>query len=212
MVMSDQSWQNCQMAKKSRVSGYRFKELREQTPVTLEQLSEKTDISTSQLSRFESGDREPRVGELLRIASQLRVPWQEFIESGTTGWGSVPLISWVSAGKLSRADVVEELETAPRVHVANLPAGDWLALKVEGTSMDRISPPDSVILVNRRDRRLVANACYVIEDDEEGATYKRFRPGPIRFEPVSTVEGHKTLFPEQEPKIIGRVRKTILDM
>ena len=201
--------QNCHMAKKS---PYRFKELRELTPVTLENLSERTKISTSQLSRFESGEREPRVDELLRIASQLRVPWQEFIEAGTTGWGSVPLISWVSAGKLTRNDEIEDIEGAERVHVANLPPGDWIALRVVGTSMDRISPPDSVILVNRKDKRLVANACYVIEDAEEGATYKRFRPDPIRFEPVSTVEGHKTLFPEREPKIVGRVRKTILDM
>lgn len=33
-----------------------------------------------------------------------------------------------------------------------------------------------------------------------------------RFEPVSTNPAHEPIFYEEEPKIIGRVRKTILDM
>lgn len=78
--------------------------------------------------------------------------------------------------------------------------------------MDRISPPDSMIIVNRRDKRLVANACYVIADGDGGATYKRYRPDPMRFEPVSTNPAHEPMFPDHEPTIIGRVRRTILDM
>ena len=65
--------------------------MREQAGITLEQLSDDVGVSVSQLSRFESGDREPRVDELLRIAARLRVPWQEFIDAGSTGWLSVPL-------------------------------------------------------------------------------------------------------------------------
>lgn len=127
---------------------------------------------------------------------------------------TIPLISWVSAGRLERPDQVVDLETAKMVPVAGLPAGDWFALRVEGDSMDRISPPDSMIVVNRRDKRLVANACYVIADGDGvgGVTYKRYRPDPMRFEPVSTNPAHEPLFPDHEPTIIGRVRRTILDM
>jgi len=144
------------MASRVQKSAYRFKEIREQSALTLEELSERVDISVSQLSRFESGTREPRVGELLRIASKLRVPWQEFIEAGTTGWMSVPLISFVSAGQLTSVPAAEVFADAEYIQAANLPAGDWIALRVKGSSMDRISPPDSVIIVNRRDKSIVA--------------------------------------------------------
>lgn len=204
--------QSCRMAKKAQKSIYRFKDLREQSALTLEQLSEDVDISVSQLSRFESGSREPRVGELLRIASKLRVPWQELVEAGTTGWMSVPVISFVSAGQLTTIPPSEVFADAEYIQAANLPAGDWIALRVKGSSMDRISPPDSIIFVNRKDKRLVPNGCYVIRDPEEGSTYKRFRPDPNRFEPVTFSEGHKTIFPDQEPEVIGRVRRTVLDL
>lgn len=204
--------QSCHMAITKRKTGYRFKEIREQAKCTLEDLSEDVGISVSQLSRFESGEREPRVSELLRIAAKLKAPWQEFIEGGATAWRSVPLISFVSAGQLTSVPASEVFADAEYIQAANLPAGDWIALRVKGSSMDKISPPDSVIFVNRRDKRLVPNACYVIGDPEEGSSYKRYRPDPLRFEPVTFSEGHKTIFPDQEPEIIGRVRRTVLDL
>ncbi len=121
----------------------------------------------------------------------------------------VPLVSWVSAGDLQAVTVDEAPET---IDEAGLPPGNWIALRVQGDSMDRISPPESIIFVNRADKRLVANACYVIDDGEGNATYKRYRPSPDRFEPVSTNKDLIPIFPEREPTIVGRVRKTILEM
>lgn len=129
---------------------------------------------------------------------------------------TAPILSWVSAGKLTDLRSIhrlEEIEDAPKFRVVGLKPSNWIALKVSGSSMDRISPPDSIILVDCKDKRLVANACYVIEDIGSGeATYKRYRPDPMRFEPVTFSEGHETLYPDQEPKIIGRVKRTILDL
>ena len=96
--------------------------------------------------------------------------------------------------------------------VSNVSAGDWLAMRVDGDSMDRVSPPGSIILVNRKEKRLVPNACYVFSNGDDGVTYKRFRPNPDRLEPVSTNPNHEPIFFEHEPTVIGRVRKTILDM
>jgi phage repressor protein C with HTH and peptisase S24 domain len=122
----------------------------------------------------------------------------------------IPLLSMVSAGLLSRDDVADEAMGTLRI--SDLPPGDWIALRVLGDSMDRISPPESVILVDRRDKRLVPNALYVIADEEGNSTYKRYRPGPPpRFEPVSTNTSLEPIFPHQEPVIVGRVRRTILD-
>lgn len=121
----------------------------------------------------------------------------------------VPLVAWVSAGALAADNFTDE--ALGMMRVADLPPGDWVALRVSGTSMDRISPPDSIIVVNRRDKTLVANACYVIADANGDATYKRYRPDPMRFEPVST-QSHDTIFPDQDPLIIGRVRRSMIDM
>ena len=80
--------------------------------------------------------------------------------------------------------------------------------------MDKISPQDSIIFVNRNEKTLVPNACYIIGDGNGGATYKRFRP-PNVFEPVSTKpENYSTLYfdDDQQPDVIGRVRRTILSL
>lgn len=129
----------------------------------------------------------------------------------------VKLISWVSAGQLVQADAelgFEEIEYAPTVYAPGLDAnGDWIALRVNGDSMNKVSPHDSVIFVNRLDRRLVPGACYVIGDGDGGATYKRYRP-PNTWEPWSTNPKHEPfVLPEgRDPDIIGRVRKTVTDM
>lgn len=125
---------------------------------------------------------------------------------------AVPHISWVSAGRIEAPDVSAEIQDAPRLAIADLGPGDWIALDVVGDSMDRISPPGSQIAVNRRDTRLVPNGCYVIALEGGEATYKRFRPNPDRFEPVSTNPSHDAIFPEGPIRIVGRVRKTLLNM
>lgn len=122
----------------------------------------------------------------------------------------VPLIAKVSAGVLQRDDLREE--QIGTITVGQLPVGDWIALEVDGDSMDRISPPESIIIVNRADKRLVANACYVIADESGQATYKRYRPNPDRFEPVSTNSSHEPIFPQQMPPVIGRVRVSMIKM
>jgi phage repressor protein C with HTH and peptisase S24 domain len=136
------------------------------------------------------------------------------IASASSSTLDVPLISWVSAGNLSAPDAINDIRDAPRVSFPDLDSGgDWIALRVDGDSMDRISPPDSIIAVNLKDKRLVANACYVIADDAGGATYKRYRP-PGEWAPVSTNPEHQPMRHRagQGPHIIGRVRKSILSM
>jgi transcriptional regulator with XRE-family HTH domain len=59
--------------------GPRIRRLRTQRDVTLAALSEATDISTSTLSRLESGGRRPSLELLLPIAIALQVPVDELI-------------------------------------------------------------------------------------------------------------------------------------
>jgi SOS-response transcriptional repressor LexA len=123
----------------------------------------------------------------------------------------VPVLTWVSAGAMARDDGQQDI--IGEIEASDLdPKGRWIALRVEGDSMDRISPPGSLIFVNLNDRRLVTNACYIITNDDGDATYKRFRANPPRFEPVSTNPAHEPIFPDGEPAVIGRVRRSLIDM
>lgn len=166
--------------------------------------------------QFENGTRLPAAETAVQISESFGFSLDEWL-SGATHEGQpapynavteVPFISWISAGAMQQEDLRDEALGSMRV--ANLPPGDWIALEVKGDSMDRISPPSSRILVNRRDKSLVPNACYVIDDGYGNATYKRYRPAPMRFEPVSTNPAHEPLFPDNEPTIVGRVHETIL--
>lgn len=124
----------------------------------------------------------------------------------------IPLISWVSAGELGQQDTHEDYGFYPTVSASDLPEGDWIALRVDGPSMNKISPPDSIILVNRADKRLVTNGCYIISDETGQATYKRYRPNddppfqPASYKniPAPHLEGAIT--------VVGRVRRSIIDM
>jgi len=158
----------------------------------------------------------PRSDNLEKLADVLQTS-VEWLLNGSGGHDQhdapteIPLISWVSAGRMSFPDVSDQM--IGHVKAAGLdPAGDWIALRVVGDSMDRISPPDSIIYVDRRDKELVPNACYVISNNGGEATYKRFRSNPMRFEPVSTNPAHEPIYPTREPLIVGRVKKSTIEM
>lgn len=186
-----------------------------ETDASISALAGKSDAIRNMRRALKSGARQGvTVDTLLALAHALRTSPSWLLEGlGSPESMRVPLVSWVSAGALAMPDTpVETVDTDDLVQAPALAEGDWIALRVVGDSMDRISPPDSIIFVNRRDKRLVPNACYVIAGDDGEATYKRYRPDPMRFEPVSINEAHEPIFPDAEPTIIGRVRKTMLEM
>lgn len=193
-----------------------LKRIRKAAGLSQPRLAAKAKVSQQLISRLESGT-DQTTKKLPQLAAALGVPVTDLdpayaIETAAIDVTLVPRLSWVSAGALKPHITVENLGDWPSEAIANLPPGDWIALAVEGDSMDRISPPGSLILVNRRDRRLVANACYVIANEMGEATYKRYRPNPDRFEPVSVNAAHEPIYPDNEPLVIGRVRRSIIDM
>lgn len=128
---------------------------------------------------------------------------------------SVPIVSWVSAGALQETASVDDFEHVKYIDGYGLdPSGDWIALRVEGRSMDKVSPQDSIIFVNRNEKTLIPNGLYIIGDGNGGATYKRYRP-PNILEPVTTkpeMYERIEIEPGQQPDVIGRVRRTVLDL
>lgn len=124
----------------------------------------------------------------------------------------IPIVSWISAGELGGQDGVVNLSDYPTIPAADLEEGEWIALRVDGPSMNKISPPDSIIFVNLRDKRLVTNGCYVISYESGRATCKRWRPNDSPpFQPASYLDIPP---PELEGAItiIGRVKRSMIDM
>lgn len=188
----------------------RITELREGRGLTLEQLAEIVGISTSYLWRLENEKRNLSLKNMTKIAQALDVKPEDLVAENPPQH-RVPILTWVSAGAMARDDGQQDI--IGEADAAGLdPRGNWIALRVEGDSMDRISPPGSVIFVNLNDKRLVTNACYIITNGDGEATYKRFRASPPRFEPVSTNSAHEPIFPDGEPAVIGRVRRSTIEM
>ena len=183
--------------------------VRKRVGLKIEELAERAGLSTTYVWRMERGERNVSLKNLQKLADALGVAPSDLIESKPVA--DVPILSWVSAGMMARDDVQQDV--VGEIRMSDLdPRGEWMALRVEGDSMDRISPPGSLILVDLTDKALVPNACYIITDGDSQATYKRFRSNPPRFEPVSTNPSHQPIFPDGEPAVIGRVRRSLIDM
>lgn len=166
--------------------------------------------SKGYISALETGKRPMPPGRTLeRLANALKVSVQDLVGAGATR--VVPIIDSVAAGRL--ADPVAQIENGHQtIEISGLPSGDYFATRVDGDSMDRLSPPGSLILVNRAEREPLPGRRYVFA--RRGATtYKRYEQDPIRLMPESTNPRNEPIFPksEEEWTIIGRVRLTLLD-
>jgi SOS-response transcriptional repressor LexA len=129
---------------------------------------------------------------------------------------AVPVISWVSAGKLADSEEPIPEDEGRTILVDDLGAGEFFALRVDGDSMDRISPDGSIIIVNRRDQQLVSDKPYVFAVKGK-STYKLWHPPrppePFYLEPFSTNPKNRPVFADRKQlEVVGRVRRTILDL
>jgi len=164
----------------------------------------------SAVNKMTKGGREIKADEAFAISEITGHPLPESATDVTT----VPLLSWVSAGRLAEPTSQIPVEDVPLLAFADLGRGDFFALKIEGDSMDRISPEGSTIIVNRADRTPVAGKPFVFAVRGE-TTYKLWQPNePAYLAPHSTNPGHKPIFVKRKRdlEVIGRVKRTILDL
>jgi SOS-response transcriptional repressor LexA len=177
--------------------------------------AKKVGVAQGTISKWLQGDHAPNTAQWDKVKRFLvRNPKTRHLvapDAGTVQF--VPLVSWVSAGGLADAGTQIPTDEAPRLALADLGTGEFFALRVEGDSMDRISPDGSVIIVNRADRELKAGNCYVFALRGD-TTFKIWQPEPARLEPHSTNPVHKTVFirKNRDFEVVGRVKRTMLDL
>jgi SOS-response transcriptional repressor LexA len=164
------------------------------------------------INKIVKGRRRVKAEEMLIISAITRVPVPT--PPSQAAAIEISLWSWVAAGKA----VDPETQIPPgdeTFTVGDLPPGEYFALRVVGTSMDRISPEGSIIIVDRADRQLVGGHCYVFSIRGE-ATYKAWQPAragvPAYLAPRSHGEEPPIFFKSQTLEVVGRVRRTFLDL
>lgn len=128
----------------------------------------------------------------------------------------VPLFDKVGAGKLRQPlSQIVDVEDVPLLAFSDLGRGDWIALTVEGNSMDRVAPDGARIVLNRDDRTLVTGKAYVFSDRGE-VGFKVWRPDPPRWMPFSTDPTHDARYVktkrDAERMVVGRVKRSVYDL
>lgn len=198
--------------------GNRVAQRRAKMEISATTLASRVGMKQQGIASIEAGVVK-RPKKLLEIAHELGT-YQEWLLYGTgpeevtpepRDVTRVPLVSWVSAGKMAQATVAAP-DDVPLLAFADLGRGDFFALKVSGDSMDRISPEGSIIVINRAERQLVGGKCYVFAINGE-TTYKMWHHDPQYLEPFSTNPANKPIFFKMSKiSVVGRVRRTVLDL
>lgn len=165
---------------------------------------------------YRGGSQSPRTGPLLNIADILECSVEYLLghidtlfPDGSMKLPTVPLVSNVQAGLLAEAYNPYPVGIGGQEIPYEKPH-QKIALKVEGNSMNRVSPEGSIIIVDLKDREMKPGYLYVVKFENE-TTYKKFHKNPDRLVPVSTEEydtiylGDKPIFP------VGRVVRTMMD-
>ncbi|MDP1866965.1 MAG: S24 family peptidase [Bradyrhizobium sp.] len=161
-----------------------------------------------------SSAKQPLVAQALQWSvAELQGPTPRRTPQATPKMTLVPLLDSVTAGRLRSPSSQIPVEDVPLLAFADLGRGDFFALTVEGDSMDRISPEGSTIIVNKADRSLLNGRCYVFSLKGE-TTFKMWQAGATpHLAPYSTNPANKPIFfKKRDLEVIGRVKRTLLDL
>lgn len=189
-------------------------------------LADQLETNKQNITRWSNGDRKLTVEWAKKLAPLLDTTADVLLLVSTNSrqerpsrpakrYVEVPLLDQVSAGKLKAPSSQIPMEDVPLLAFADLGRGEWFALKVESDadSMDRVSPEGSIIIVNRADKTLVTGKFYVFSVKGK-TTYKMWPGGSNNYlEPYSTNPANKPVFYKRnELEVIGRVKRTVLDL
>jgi transcriptional regulator with XRE-family HTH domain len=195
--------------------GHNLKLLRTEAKLSQTALAKKAGVSQQLISQIERGENVSTT-ELPALATALGVRIEEIDPSYDVGieptGKRVPLVSWVSAGNLREQPGIGPADIEKWIVVGDLPEGDWIALGVDGDSMNRIAPNGSTILVNRSQGDLYDEMFYVFSLASGDATFKQFRRKPDRLQPFSTNPDHFAIPGSEDIYVVGRVRRVITDV
>lgn len=176
----------------------------------IREINKNTLISNENGNRAISRKAAERYGQFFDVPAGWILYGEEGHEARTDY--SIPVLSMVSAGRLKNREGVTPSDIERFIRVDDLPNGDWIALTVEGDSMNRIAPDGSTIIVNRADDTLIDGRYYVFSIEAGDATFKTYKRDPERLQPFSTNPDHMSTPMPDDLYVFGRVRRVIQDV
>lgn len=152
----------------------------------------------SAISEALSGKRQVKVQEAAAIYRFLGI-------SPIDGVGvvAIPVIGLAAAGKWREAiEMPLGRITVPK-HIAGARA---FAVEIVGTSINLLVKDGGWIVVDPDDKALVADKCYLIQNEDYEVTVKQYQRNPARFVPVSDDPEHQGFeVGECDFVVLGRV-------
>ena len=182
-----------------------IRELRVAKGLSMRELADRMNTHFTTVAKIERSQRRLTYDWVRKFADALEVSPEEI---GGGDWGTlpaqvraIPVIGMVVAGHWQEA-----VQSADDFIMAPSRGAKTFGLVVEGTSMDKIAQPGSVVLVDPDARDLRDGAYYVIMNEDGETTFKQLRSDPLRLEPCSTDPRHKPIPLGQSPfQVVGRV-------
>ncbi|CAN5573894.1 hypothetical protein BH10PSE14_BH10PSE14_06380 [soil metagenome] len=159
-------------------------------------------IAPARVTEMLKGDRRIQQKEMPILARLLGL--EEDVESNVA---RIKRVGRVPAGSLREA----LRETTDTVEVSgNLPKGIF-ALQVDGESMNKIAPLGADVIVDPNDKALFSGDLYVLSNEADEFTFKRYLENPARLVPLSNDPTHKEIRLGAEPiNIVGRVVSVLI--
>lgn len=204
--------------------GHRIRTLRIQSGLSQTALGHRVGVRQNTISSWEQNRTRPDP-QSVRALARLLSASPAYIEFGLSnenknpekvrmkagGRQRVPLISWVQAGELADIEDPYPRGAGEEVLEISWSHSDIIALRVQGQSMNRLSPEGSIIFVDLRDREPRPGRRYVFKVDGQ-STFKTYRLNPERLEPESTDEFDDIPLNGQSYTVVGRVIRTTLEI
>jgi transcriptional regulator with XRE-family HTH domain len=148
------------------------------------------------------------------LAAVLGTTTDWLLEGGAdTSRGETPFVAWDKVGRyVDPLQLVGEGDQHLGTQYGRWPEGCF-ATRTPDDAMNRVSPSGSCIIVDRHDRILLEGCCY-LGLLEGRVLFRKWAAEPDRAEPFSNDPAFKVEFlsPNRRWEIIGRVRRTVLDL
>ena len=152
----------------------------------------------------------PRRDTLAGIARGLECRLEDLLEPGSVDGSTrngpakgIPLISWSVLSHLTETNSFYSPAQAEELIVTPPNSRNFIALRIQGDSMGKIAPDESIIIVDLSDRLLQSGRYYVF--NHYGDTmFKQFHDEPARLEDDNT-NSCATIFYSDDIRVIGRV-------
>lgn len=205
--------------------GRRLKYIREKKNLKQNYVAKRIGIHNSTLNKYESGEREPDLEILNKLADlyDVSVDWlsgrtedktiREYIERiGGQPLGqivSIPILGVIRAGEPMYAE--QNILGFESVPAEDVKGGEYFFLKVTGDSMTGVGIiPGSRVLVRRQDHIYDGEiGVFIVNGDEATIKRVRFVDSQIMLLPANPAyEPH--LYNIDEVKVIGKVVETII--